>query len=293
LQLQKTYSLELIIAHVNYGLRGKDSAGDEKFVRALATKHNLKIEVLRSERVNGAKVEPLNPQKTPSRLNLGNVSENSLRDIRYAFFEKIRQAYKFDLIAVAHNQDDQAETFLMRLLRGSGLSGLRAMKFKNENVIRPLLTVSRKGILEYLKSRKLRHRTDKTNATNIFLRNKIRNKLIPYLEENYNPNIKKTLFDSTISIAEDYAFMDDFAKKIYAPKKNISVKKLLELHPAIQRRIILLAIAEKKSDIKNIGMSHIEEILKAIQSNKGKNQVVIFQGLKMTRKGDKVTISKL
>lgn len=283
LRLQKTYSLELRIAHINYGLRGRDSDGDEKFVRELAEKNNLQIEVFPRAKL----LEILDPSSRK------NPNENELRDIRYAFFEKIRQENNFDLIAVAHNQDDQAETFLMRVMRGAGLQGLSAMKFKSGKIIRPLLATPRKEILEYLEEQKLRYRTDKTNATDVFLRNKVRNKLVPYLEKNYNPNIKKTLFDSTVSIAEDFSFLDDLAKKTYAADKLISVKKLLALHPALQRRLILLAIAEKKTDIKNIEMSHIQEILKALQSNKGKNQIVTFVGLKMSRKGDRVSISKL
>lgn len=275
LKLRKTYPLELRIAHINYGLRGKDSVVDEEFVRSLAAKHALEIDVLRP--------------KTASVRNL----ENRLRDIRYGFFEKIRRQHKFDLIAVAHNRDDQAETLLMRLLRGSGLEGLGAMKFKNGRIIRPLLATSRQEILDHLESGRLAYRTDGTNMTDTFLRNKIRNGLIPYLEKNYNPSIKKTLFDATLSIAEDHSFLNGFAESVYSADKNLSAKKICSLHPALQRRVLRLAIAEKNQNTKNINSSHIEEILKALESKKGKNQTVIFQGLKMSRKGDKVTISKL
>ncbi|MDO8240606.1 MAG: tRNA lysidine(34) synthetase TilS [Candidatus Moranbacteria bacterium] len=274
LQLQKKYPLELIVAHVNYGLRGKDSEADEKFVRALAVKNNIAIEVLQVAKENTLK-----------------VSENSLREIRYNFFEKIRTEKKIDLIAVAHNSDDQVETFLMRILRGAGLQGLSAIKFSNGKIIRPLLGISRKEILEFLRNGNLTYRTDKTNAGSLFLRNKIRNKLIPQLEKNYNPSIRKTIFDATVSIAQDYDYINEVAKKVYQKNKDLSVSKLLALHPAIQRRVLLQAIAEKKLDTQNIELSHIEEILKALKSTKGKNQTFSLQGLKMTRKGDKVTIS--
>lgn len=277
-KLQKKYDLKLIIAHINYGLRGHDSERDEKFVKDLANKYAIKLEILKP--------------KIKSRNNL----ENNLRDIRYDFFEKIRKENKFDLIAVAHNLDDQAETFLMRIIRGAGLAGLSAMKFRNgppRRIIRPLLATTRKEILEYLKKEKLAYRTDETNRTNLFFRNKVRNKLIPHLEKNFNPNIKKTIFDATLNIAEDFSLLENIAKKSYAKHKELSAKKLMALHPALQKRILLQIIAEKKSNIKNIEASHIEEILKALKSTKGKLQIVIFKGLKMTRKGDKVTISKL
>jgi len=294
LQLQKKYPLELIIAHVNYGLRGKDSEADEKFVRELAVKNNLSIEVLRVKQVNSAKVEPLNSQKTVRRFNLGTVkaSENSLREIRYNFFEKIRTEKKFDLIAVAHNSDDQVETYLMRILRGAGLQGLSAMKWHNGKIIRPLLATSRKEILEFLRNENLTYRTDKTNAESLFLRNKIRNKLIPYLEKNYNPNIKQTILDSTSSISQDHDCLNELAEKVYQKNKVLSVKKILSLHPALQKRLLLKIIAEKKSNTKDVSAHNIDEMLKILHSSKGKNQTLLFQGLKMTRKGDKVTISK-
>lgn len=272
-KLRSKYDLQLIIAHVNYGLRGKDSDKDEKFVRNLAQKNNLKIEVLQV--------------KVSSTKNL----ESNLRDIRYDFFEKVRKENKFDLIAVAHNSDDQVETYLMRVIRGAGLQGLSAMKYKNNRIIRPLLNVSRKEILEHLSKQNRTYRTDKTNQENLFLRNKIRNKLIPYLEKNFNPSICKTIFDSTASIAEDFSFINEIAEKAYRKNKGLSAKKILALHPALQKRILLQAIAEKKLNNKDIGMSHVEEILKALKSTKNKNQTVTFQGLKMTRKGDRVTIA--
>jgi len=267
--LQKKYHLELIIAHVNYGLRGKDSEKDQELVEKLAQKYNLEMFVLK----------PRLAKK---------ISENHLRDVRYEFMEKIRKENAFDSIAVAHTQDDQVETFLMRVIRGAGMKGLTGMQFKNNFIIRPLLEISKKEILEYLKENKIKFRTDKTNLESKFLRNKIRNKLIPFLEKDFNPNIKKTILESTNSLIQDYAFISKLATE--KSKGEISVKKLTSLHPALQKRIILEKIKEKKSDLKNIESSHINEIIKALKSTKGKNQVVLFKGLKVRKIGDKVVI---
>ncbi|MFZ2975193.1 MAG: tRNA lysidine(34) synthetase TilS [Candidatus Moraniibacteriota bacterium] len=269
-RLQKKYSLELIIAHVNYNLRGKDSMGDEKFVQDLATKYNLEIFAQSIEI----------PKK--------NISENYLRNIRYDFFEKLRVDYDFDFVAVAHNADDQVETFLMRILRGSGMSGLTAMKFKNEKIIRPLLSVSRKEILEYLQERNLTYMTDKTNAQNLYLRNKIRNKLIPSLEKDFNPKIKETIFDSLVSISEDSEYLEKTALK---NSNSLEIKKLEKLHPAILRRVLRNNIKDTKGDLKNISTNNIEEIIKIIKSTKNKTQIVILPGLKITKKNDKLQIS--
>jgi tRNA(Ile)-lysidine synthase len=272
--------LKLIIAHVNYGLRGKDSDRDEKFVRKLAEKYNLPIAVFPKAKLSG--ILKLRFRKNPS--------ENELRNVRYAFFEKIRKENNFDLIAVAHNSDDQVETFLMRIIRGAGLQGLSAMKFKNGRVIRPLLNISRAEILKYLKKTNLTYRTDGTNLENLFLRNKIRNKLIPYLEKNFNPKIRATIFGATVSIGEDADFLQQFTAQL-AEEKILSVKKLLALHPALQRRVLLKKISEAEQDGQNIESAHIEEILKALRSTKGKNQIVVFKGLKLTRKGDTMVLS--
>lgn len=271
-KLQKKYSLELIAAHVNYGLRGKDSEQDEKFVRNLAKKYNLKIVVLKP--------------KIKHKQNL----ENTLRDIRYDFFEKIRQENGFDLISVAHNLDDQVETFLMRLLRGSGLSGLAGMKYKNEKIIRPLLGTARKEILDYLKKNKLDYRIDKTNIQNLFLRNKIRNKLIPYLEKEFNPNLAETLFAETESIGEDYDFIFSSVKQ-YGKDKTFSVAEIKKLHPAIQKMVIRQAIIKVKKNLENISTKHINEMLKIIHSTKNKKQAAVFGGLKIMRSNDRLTIS--
>ncbi|MDO9399371.1 MAG: tRNA lysidine(34) synthetase TilS [bacterium] len=270
-RLQKKYSLELIIAHVNYNLRGKDSTRDEKFVQDLATKYNMEIFAQSIEI----------PKKK--------ISENYLREIRYDFFEKLRMDYDFDCIAVAHNANDQVETFLMRIIRGSGMSGLSAMKFKNEKIIRPLLSTSREEILKYLRDNNLTYRTDKTNSQNLFLRNKIRNKLIPSLEKDFNPKIKETIFDSLISISEDSEYLEKTALK---NSKSLEINKLEKLHPAILRRVLRNNLKNTRGDLKNISTNNIEEIIKIIKSTKSKTQTVILPGLKITKKNDKLIIIK-
>jgi tRNA(Ile)-lysidine synthase len=270
-QLAPKYDLNLIIAHVNYDLRGKDSQKDEKLTRQLAKKYSIPIVVM-------------NPK-------IKKISESALRDVRYDFFERVRIENNFNLIAVAHNLDDQVETFLMRLIRGSGLKGLSAMQYKSGKIVRPFLGTPRVEIIKYLKDKKLTYRMDKTNKTDMFFRNKIRNRLIPFLEKNFNPQTKKTISNATFSIADDYSLIQELTEGAYENKKYLSVKKFLKLHPALQKRVLLRLIFKKKPDGKDVEASHVSEMIKAIKSTKGKNQVVLFKGLKMTRKGDKVIIS--
>ncbi len=279
-KLQKKYDLELLTTHVNYGLRGKDSDRDEEFVKNLAEKYGIKVFYL---------TPALSLKKEKGKKNF--PSENELRDIRYEFFEKVRRENNFDLVAVAHTLDDQAETYLMRVIRGSGLAGLSAMKHKNKNIIRPLLGITKKEILEYLKSNKLSYRIDKTNKEVPFLRNKIRNKLIPLLKKKYNPNIKETFYNSSLSIAEDYDFINELAEKYFRKNKKLAIGKILKLSLALQKRVILKAIEKKTGNLKDIEMANVEEVLKAMKSVKSKNQIVKFRGLKFMRKGDRIFLS--
>lgn len=271
-KLVPKYDLELAVVHINYNLRGKDSEKDEKFVRSLCEKYLIKSSIF-SEKVSKE-----------------DVSEKNLRDIRYTHFENIRKNSGFDFIAVAHSLDDQVETFLMRIVRGAGLTGLSAMKYKNGKIIRPLLGVSREEIMKYIKEHNLKYRIDKTNSESVFLRNKIRNKFIPILKREFNPRIKETIFNATRSIAEDADFLEYSGNKEYEKNKSLKINKLLNLHPALQRRLILKVIFSQKKNLRDIESKHIDEIIKAAKSTKGKNQIVLFQGLKITRKNDRLTI---
>jgi len=285
-KLQKKYNPELIVAHVNYGLRGKDSEKDEKFVKKLAKKYSLPTEILKVGKVG--------------------KSEDKLRKIRYDFFEKVSKKYKADAIAVGHNLNDQAETVLLRIIRGTGLRGIGAMSFATQRgptarpkrnadgprIIRPLLNVPRKEILAYLRKNKIVYCIDKSNLGTDFTRNKIRNKLIPQLEKEYNPNIQETLYKFSLSAAADYDFIARFAKEWLAANKNMRVSELNKLHPSILNEVLRQAIEKHIPNLREIESSHIEEILKILKSNKNKRQQITFKGLKIGRIGDKLTIGR-
>lgn len=270
--ISKKQSLELVIAHVDYNLRGKDSQKDQELVEKTAEKMGVPIRILE--------------KKAGGKSNL----EEVCRKIRYDFFEKILAQEKADRIAVAHNQDDQAETFLMRIIRGSGLQGLSAMRYRNGKIIRPLLGTSRKEIIEHLKGKKIAYRMDKTNLESLQTRNRIRNKLIPFIEKNFNPNIKKTLFQASLSIASDYASLQ---KGTAGRAGALSAKKLLALSDSALATILRREIEREKGNLLGIGARNIKEIVKMLRSDKNKSQKIAFKGLKVEKKGDKVAISKL
>lgn len=278
-KLAPKYGFQLHVAHVNYNLRGKNSIEDEKFVRELAKNLGLEVSVL-------------NVKNTQYKGNL----EDELRKIRYAFFEKIRKSLKYDLIAVAHNQDDQAETVLMRIMRGSGLSGLAAIKAKNGNIVRPLLQISKIEILTYLKQNKLKFRIDESNVDLRFDRNKIRHELIPYLEDKFNPAIKKTIANWSLIVAEEYDFIEksaqDFLSQMYKNKSvTFQENEFFCLHGAVQRQVLREIFSRLSKGVLIAESRQVEEMIKVIGSTKNKTQKALIGGLNIIKKGDRIEIS--
>ena len=269
---KKKYIKEIIIAHVNYNLRGKDSLCDEELVREFAKRINVPLEVLSLDKNEVGK------------------SENDWRNIRYEFFEKVVSKYNADLIALAHNKNDQAETLLLNLFRGSGLEGLRGMPYKRDKIIRPLLKVTKGEIIEHCRKRNIQYHDDYTNKDATFLRNKIRMELLPYLEKEYNPNIIDLLAKTAFILADDYNSLEDNNKIwIYSKKKvECDREKFLKLSIGSQRRELRNVIKNLKKDKYKKSFNSIEEYRKTILSNKNKSKIILNNNLKFEQKNGKV-----
>ena len=174
--------VEFVAAHCNFHLRGDESNGDDWFVRKFAENRGIQCFVKHFETEKYA-------------ANHGISIEMAARDLRYVWFEQLRQQLGYDKIAVAHHADDQAETFFINLLRGSGLNGLKGMKPQNGVIIRPLLWASREQIRKYAVENHIVWREDHTNAESVYLRNKIRNQLLPFFDE-LQPKARQGLYKS-------------------------------------------------------------------------------------------------
>jgi len=184
------FPLALIVAHLNHCLRGDESDGDQQFVQQLADRYQLPCELRRVD------IRQLAQQQ---HLSL----EEAGRAARYAFFDELRTRHHAAAIAVAHHSDDQAETLLLRLLRGAGTTGLAAMAARNRaGIIRPLLPISRQELREHLSARGLTFREDSSNSDQAYLRNRIRHELLPLLQE-YNPAITQRLSATACLLGED------------------------------------------------------------------------------------------
>ena len=195
----------------------------------------------------------------------------------------------------------------MRVIRGTGLRGIGAIKFASRRgptaqpkrnadgplLIRPLLNIPRKEIIAYLRKNKIPYRIDKSNIGTDFTRNKIRNKLLPALEKNFNSNIQVSLYKFSESASADYDFIFRFAKEWLAGNKILKVSALRILHPSICREVLRQSLEKHAPQLRDIESGHIEEILKVIKSSKNKRQQITFKGLKIGRIGDRLSIAKI
>ncbi len=198
LHLLSQSDVKLAAAHVNYGLRGKESDEDEAFVRQLA--EELKIELF---------VKRINPAATAACK--GKSVQMAARELRYAWFEELTQQHGFDRIAVGHHQDDQVETFFINLFRGSGLRGLKAMEPRNGKIIRPLLFAERMDIELYAMTKQLKRRYDSSNRENKYLRNQIRNEMLPLLRQ-IVPDAETGIKRSIQLLGENYSLYNEFVE---------------------------------------------------------------------------------
>ena len=191
--------VEFVVAHCNFHLRGEESDGDEKFVREFAERHEIQCFVKYFETEKYA-------------FGNGISIEMAARDLRYAWFEELRQQLNYDKIAVAHHADDQAETFFINLLRGAGLRGLKGMQPQNGVIIRPLLWASREQIRKYAVENQITWREDHTNAETVYLRNKIRNQLLPVFDE-LHPEARQSLYKSLEHLASENELYRELLKE--------------------------------------------------------------------------------
>lgn len=277
--LQPELKLSLHAAHLDHMLR-KDSGEDLEFVRSLCEK--LKVPVT-CARINVAALS-----KT------GSVEEIARR-ARLGFFLRVAKEVKAKRLALGHNFDDQAETVLMRILRGSGLYGLSGILPKREifklSVIRPLIECRRKEIEAFLRKKKVKFRTDKTNLVDIYFRNKIRNSLIPLLEQSYNRKIKDVLGNMASCIAFDYEYLKLAASRVRKGwGGNMRVDKLLKAHPSLRRLILRAEVSRLAGDTRRLAFRHIKEIEELLASRPSGSIVDLPKNISFAKKGNTLLV---
>ncbi|MDT0686645.1 tRNA lysidine(34) synthetase TilS [Autumnicola psychrophila] len=199
--LCKAAKLEFSIAHCNFNLRGEESDGDEDFVIDLADE--LEVEVF---------VQNFDTEAFAEEAKIS--IQMAARELRYNWFQELSDTLKFEYILTAHHANDNLETFLINLVRGTGLEGLSGILIENDRIIRPMLDFSRKEIETYARDNSIKWREDSSNASTKYLRNKIRHDVVPMLEE-LNPQLLQSFSQTQAHLKESEALIDDYISLIY------------------------------------------------------------------------------
>lgn len=281
---EKLIDFEIVVCHVNHGLR-ENAVLDEEFVKDFCEKIGVQCFV--------------------KHVNLKQVAEEQKRGleetgriIRYEFFDEILQKTNSNKIAIAHNINDKAETIIMNVLRGSGPAGLVGIEAQNGKYIRPLIEIKREEIESYLEEQKIVARHDESNDENIYTRNKIRNIVIPFIKEEFNPNIIDTLERLSDIIKEQEEYLEFQTEKCYNEvcleeingEIVIDLKKFNSLEKVIQKRVILYSVKKIFGSTKGIEKIHIEDIIKLCNNNIGNKYLTPNKNLKVEIKMKKLNI---
>lgn len=263
-ELKKDLQIEICAAHVNHCLRGEEADADEEYVRRFCENLNINF---KSKRVD---INELAKARNIS-------SETAGREVRYEFFRKLREDIKAQKVAIAHNANDQAETVLMRIMRGTGLEGLIGIRpVRDEIFVRPIINNTREEVEEYCRKNKLNPRIDKTNFQSIYSRNKIRLELIPYIQQNFNKDIISVLNRLADTIKTDNDYLEIISKEKYKKYCEISEKKVIISkeafleHQSIITRIIRLALYNITGSLNNFEKIHIYDVMDIQKNTTGK-----------------------
>lgn len=213
LHVLNDFGFDCIVAHCNFKLRGKESDGDEEFVRNLTEKMELKFLCETFDTTEYAAENGLSIQM-------------AARDLRYEWFNNMAVKYNCSYIALAHNSDDQVETTITNLTRGTGVRGLTGMRFLKDNLFRPILFISRKQIEEFAQANNIDFRNDSTNTTVKYSRNKIRHQVIPLLEE-INSSAKSSILRSVKFLTDTESILRTYVKECSYKCKSYEGDKLV------------------------------------------------------------------
>lgn len=274
---------EIVVAHINHMIR-EEAKEDETFVKNFCKEINIKFYS-----------KSIDVQKIANNNKIG--TEEAGRKVRYDFFDEVLQKTNSNKIAIAHNKNDKVETIIMNILRGSGIAGLRGIEpIKNYKYIRPLIECERDEIEEYCKIKNIEPRIDKTNFENIYTRNKTRNVVIPYIKQEFNPNIIQTIDRLSNLVKEDDDYLQGVVEKIYkeliiqeSPKEFVmNLKKFNQQEKVIKSRILLYTISRLLGSTNGIEKIHIEDVIKLCSNNVGNKYLTPNKNIKILIKNHNI-----
>ena len=269
IEKEKNIHYALHVAHINHMIR-EEAAQDANLARILAEKYGATFHLLEADVLSEAK-----------RLKIG--TEECGRNIRYEFFEQVKQTVNATKVAVAHNAGDNAETIILNFIRGAGINGLSGIDTKFNGIIRPILNISKKDIIEYLNENKIEYAIDKTNLENDYTRNKVRNDLIHKIEEEYNPNIINALNRMAIINKLDLEIIKEAVEEKYkflnVKKENgkmyISTKEFNKNPTAMKHQLIRRILTELLGNLQGVEMIHIKDTCKLLEASITNKQYIL------------------
>ncbi len=281
----KEYRLNLVAAHLNHLLRDAEADEDEEYVRALAASYGVPVVVKREDVREIARRE-------------GRSLEDAGRCARYSFLHAVAAEHGARAVALAHHADDQAETVLMRLLRGAGGSGLCAMAPKTRDLyVRPFLGVSRREIEDYLRRRGIAWRNDSSNESPDFLRNRVRNELIPLLGT-YNPAISERLAATAEALAADEEFLEAATgiaftgHTVRSPAKVVLSVRAARSEPrGIRLRLYRRAILHLKGDLARISFRNLKAVDHLLFSSRPHQTLTLPDNIRAAKSYEDISFS--
>lgn len=275
-KLKEKLKIEIVVAHVNHNIR-EEADSETLYIKEYCENHNIKIYIKKENVIELAKKDKIG-------------LEEEGRKVRYNFFNEVLEKTKANKIAIAHNMNDKAETVLMNIIRGSGALGLKGIEAKRENkYIRPLIETERYEIEEYCKKNRLNPKHDRSNDDNTYTRNRIRNVLIPFLKENFNPNIIKGINKLSVIMTEEQNYLEKIVNNIYNDVKTqekdktiiLDLKKFNKEDIFIRKKLLLFAINKLFNSTKNIEKIHIDDIIKLCERNIGNKYLTPNKNIKV------------
>lgn len=286
LDLKEVYAMEFLVVHVNHGIRGKEAKEDEEYVSTLCKQHRIPFFSIHAD------VKDIAARK-------GMSEEEAGRWVRYQAFYECLSKNKCNKIAIAHNKNDNAETILFHLFRGSGIKGLTGIKPVREEIIRPLLCVGRKEIEQFLKERQVSFQEDKTNQTESYTRNKIRHRILNYATESINSKAVEHIVNAGSQLKEIEQYLDRmihsaFSCIVIAREEavyEVEIEKFIEEDPVIQKGILREVLLRLADGLKDIEAFHIELII-GLMTKEVSKRVDLPYGILAVREYNHVVLKK-
>ena len=263
LELKEKYGLELAVAHFNHMLRGEESDADEEFAAELAAEHGLPFFTEKKNVLEYSKKEKLN-------------LEDAARKLRYEFLERALKKWKGDLIATGHTLSDNAETVFLNLLRGSDLTGISGIRPRRGKIIRPLVTISREEILNYLDANRIPYRVDRTNLDIMYNRNFLRNRVFALLKERFG-DFERRVSEASFLLQEEADFLKSLARELVERAKKASFPDEILLDREILKEAEPVVVRWALHELTGSGHRPIKDLIKLLDKE---GRISFTEGLK-------------